>query len=503
MHKKIVTVFASNKFFYGCLGFFVLEAAWIALTARYPQAFDEQFHLGIIQQYSHQWSPFFSRQPSGADRLGPLIANPSFLYQYLLSFPYRLLAYTVNNMTAQVIALRCINIGLFAWGLWVFRRLLLQSPASKALVHVTLLFFILIPVVPLLASQINYDNLFIPVVGLSLLWTMRLVETWRARKVLSFEQVLRLSILCLFASIIKYPFLPIFAVLGLVILLVAWHARSSLVDSWQKQLRVLSKVRLGVYMAFLLGASMLWLGSYGLNVVRYHTLLPSCEKVLSVQRCLAYSPWARDYNFAHNGMPKPNVTSILAYTEAWIDQSLTELVFTISSRFADDGITVSYYVSPPLPAVGLLAKVVLWSGAILTLWFSRRLLRIRLIQISAAVLVLYVGSLWLRNFQDYLRTGYPVAVHGRYLLPLLPLVLLAIALCYSWTFRSRPLRKILPHYSGRVGLVAIALFLLLQGGGIVTYIVRSNVDWFWDQDVAAPEVNRAAQAVLKLFIIGD
>ena len=40
-------VLASNKFFIFVLVLFVLESALIALTAAYPQAFDENFHFGI------------------------------------------------------------------------------------------------------------------------------------------------------------------------------------------------------------------------------------------------------------------------------------------------------------------------------------------------------------------------------------------------------------------------------------------------------------------------
>ena len=54
----------SNKFFYIIIGFFVVEALWFVFSAIYPMAFDEDFHFGLIQLYSHHLSPFLSEQPA-------------------------------------------------------------------------------------------------------------------------------------------------------------------------------------------------------------------------------------------------------------------------------------------------------------------------------------------------------------------------------------------------------------------------------------------------------
>src|SRR5262249_18468844 len=128
MQQKITAAISSRWFFYTTVGLLVVQAAWIALTARYPQAFDEQFHMGIIQLYAHQWSPFFAQQPAGSDSLGPLTADTSFLYHYLLSFPYRIVEHFTSDLKTQIVALRLINIGLLAWSLFIFRKLLLLAP---------------------------------------------------------------------------------------------------------------------------------------------------------------------------------------------------------------------------------------------------------------------------------------------------------------------------------------------------------------------------------------
>ncbi len=80
--------FVSSRFFFRLIvAVSLLSAVWIALSARYPMAFDEDFHLGLIRLYaSHGW-PFWSGQPANADVFGAVARDPSFLYHYLMSFP--------------------------------------------------------------------------------------------------------------------------------------------------------------------------------------------------------------------------------------------------------------------------------------------------------------------------------------------------------------------------------------------------------------------------------
>ena len=104
----------SNTFFAIILGIFVAQALWIAWSGAFSMAYDEFFHLGIIQEYAKGWTPFI-HQPSGPAVLGALERDPSFLYHYLMSFPYRIVVATLHTLTEQVIALRIINIGLFVW----------------------------------------------------------------------------------------------------------------------------------------------------------------------------------------------------------------------------------------------------------------------------------------------------------------------------------------------------------------------------------------------------
>src|SRR5438270_10470354 len=106
LRTKLTRLFADRKFFWFILAFLILQAAWIALSGRYPMAFDEDFHLGIIKLYAHHISPIWNGQPENADVFGAVARDPSYLYQYFMSFPYRLLSVLTESQTAIIIILR-------------------------------------------------------------------------------------------------------------------------------------------------------------------------------------------------------------------------------------------------------------------------------------------------------------------------------------------------------------------------------------------------------------
>ena len=82
--QTIYRILRSKKIFYIIIGILVINAAWFALTAQYPMAFDENYHFGIIQIYSHQWAPFITNMPANSGAFGDLTRYDSYLYHYLM-----------------------------------------------------------------------------------------------------------------------------------------------------------------------------------------------------------------------------------------------------------------------------------------------------------------------------------------------------------------------------------------------------------------------------------
>src|SRR6266496_5652366 len=119
-----------------------------------------------------------------------------------MSFPYHVIKAISANQTIQVISLRVINVGLFAGALVMFRRALAQAKVPAAASNVTALVFTLIPIVPLLAAHINYDNLLLLLVAWLCLLMQQIIEALRARKV-PLRLLSIVVILCLLASLVK------------------------------------------------------------------------------------------------------------------------------------------------------------------------------------------------------------------------------------------------------------------------------------------------------------
>lgn len=489
---KILRVLRSPRFFQAILVLFAIESVWIAISAAYPMVFDENTHFGVIQLYAHRLSPVWTHQPPHAAFAGPLPREPSYMYQYLMSFPYRLIASLTSSQMVQVISLRFINIALFGTGLVLFRRLLLRTKVSPAIVHVALLFFVLTPVVPLLAGQINYDNLVMPVAALTLLGAVSVHDKLRRGKRLPVGSLLLLLSLCLFGSLVQFEFLPVFAAVFLYVSWDLWQRHKTkglawrtsitsswLSGSWAQRLAVL------VPLVVLLG---LFTEMYGVNAVAYHNLTPACDQVLSRQECAGYGSWQRNQiALAHK---QPVNTNPLLFGGSWMYRMFIAMFYTSSGGASQS----AFYLSiNPLPVIFITALAVFLLGVLLVARYHRVIFgQYKYLGFLAFTCVFYAALLWLRNYQDFVHVGQKIAINGRYLFPVALPAMLLIALAY----RELLARK---HHL-KLGLAVVVFVLFLQGGGALTYIAASNSNWYW-QNRTVLSMNKAAQQVVKPLIV--
>ncbi len=481
--QRASSVLTTRRFWWFIVGLLVVQAGWIALSGKYPLAFDEDFHLGIIKLYAHHISPFWSHQIEAADPFGAVARDPSYLYQYLMSFPYRFLTLFTHNQSVIIIIFRFINIAFFATGLALFRKLLLKLGISRALAHFCLLVFVLLPIVPLLAAQINYDNLLLPLVALALLQTLKVEAALSRDKRLDAKLLLQLLVLCLLTSLVKYAFLPVFVAIGGFLLVRYWHNRrsvrlASLVVSWKGLSRWL---QIGL-VAGLVVSGGLFVERFGINLVHYHTPLPDCSKVLSVESCSEYGPWIRDYNFEINKVA--NERNPLVYTGDWFYGMWLRTFFAVSGPYND------FETRGPLLLPSLSAIAFTVFGGVAFLLTAKRLFKryeAPVIWLFLSVSAVYTGFLWLDEYRAWVRTGQPVAINGRYLIAIFPLVMALMAAGVSELTRRQP--------RWRPVLATLAVFCLVWGGGVFTFILRSNDGWYWNSG-AVRSVNHDIQKVL-------
>jgi hypothetical protein len=479
--KRISLAVRSDKFFVAVLLIFIIQALWIAASAAYPQPFDENTHLGIIKIYSHYWHPFIGQLPD-ASQYGAVASNPSYLYHYLLSFPYRIFAHFISEPATQIFALRLFNIAFFAGGLVLFRKVLQRTRAGNGLINVTLMFFVLIPVVPLLAGQLNYDNLLMLFAGALLLLTLQFTDKLR-QKYLDIPLLLVLLSVGLLGCLVQYEFLPLLAA---VIIWLAYELFRYAKDSPKK-------INIGyagilIPLVIFAGSLGLFMQRYGVNMVRYGTPLPKCHQILSIKQCSLYSTWRRSY--AATSHPLPANHNPMLYTKSWLARMFITSFYTRSG--GNPG--AKYVNAGPYPVISATAIIVFTLGGGLFLWRVRTILpQHRALIFLLFVSILYCAVLWLHLYRGFLHTGQKFALNGRYLFPVILPMMLAAGLGFDRWLKNRQSLK---------PLLSLVVFLLfLQGGGILTFINASNRYWYWPDNGFSLRINQAAQRVTKPFIL--
>lgn len=494
---SVRAMLGSRKFFYAVVALLVLQAGWIALTGRYPMAYDEQNHLGVVKLYAEHPLPFWSEQPPGPAPFSSVSRDPSYLYHWLMSLPYHLFNLFLHDDESMVLAYRLISIGLFAAGVVLYRRLLLMTGASPAIVHSVLALFVLIPTVPFLAGQMNYDNLLFTLTAGMLLLTANIVGAIRDGR-LDARRLLLFTGMAMLGGIVKFPFLAIALAMAIWIVVVYCRTRGrkglrALPRSFAASFGKLSKAaRIGLVVLVLL-AGVLFAERYGGNTVRYGTPIPECDQVLDVDRCWAFGPWRRNYQIYQSkleGTLPPVKVDVFHFTyDEWLKLITWQYFYTL------DGPQGGFEVGQPTPWPYRLGLFLLSLGTVLTFVFRRHVFRRPLMRGLVFVAMFYVVVLWMQNLSDFFRLHLATAIQARYIVLVLPILLLALALAFAAALRRAPQAK------AWMAVVVLAVFLT-QGGGIAVYLLRSDPDW-WRPHPGVVRVNQAAQDFTEWMVIDD
>lgn len=463
---------ASKTFFYLIIAFLVVNSLWIALVSLYPMAFDENFHVGIIQLYTQVWNPFSVTLPPDVNEYGAVTVDPSYLFHYLMSFPYRFVDIFTNSEAVIVMVLRVLNIAMFAGSLFIYRKVLLAARVTPAVINVVMAVLVLIPVVPLLAGQVNYDNLIMLIVAAAFWFSYNIWEGLRAENRLLIAPSVWLLVLTFLGAAVKYAFIPIVIAIAVVLLVqLIITMRKKRADLWaqlQDDARAMSRPMIALLLGAIVVSGILFGQRYVVNIAQYGDFQPDCALILGVERCEEYGPWGRNYRYRQSKEGIEIVSFPQYVTQEWAWGMWHRLYFTLA------GPTNSYATRTQLPIPSTTAIVLVSVGALASLVYARRLLKNHpMFSMFILAGVLYVGILVIRLYGSYVDTGRPVAINGRYLIPLLPLLgaIGGMAIVYG----MRTLR--LTRYAGL--LSAIVILLLLQGGGALTYIVYAESNWLW------------------------
>ncbi len=489
--EQLKRIVSSERFFIITLLVFAIESAWVAVSSIYPMAFDEDTHLTKINYYAHHFNSFFATQPTSLDNVGAVVHDPSYLYHLIMALPWRLVTLISSNFTTQIILMRFLNIGLFILALMVFRKVLLKALPNKAIVNLSLFFVALTPLIVQLAGQINYDNLLILLLSINLLLLINIYEKLKADKIDVWPIGLFLALGTL-TNLVKYTFLPIFIVMvGFLIwrLFVFASAKNhSFFEILKKQFSSLKSIKKFTVVLFILLSFVLVFERYGLNLARYHSATPSCVQVLGEQRCKSYSIYERGQIYAANKPAYYNKNPVY-YFYLWLKHMLFNLMMTIN------GPVSGYSIGQPLPLPYLTLLTMFCTGTILCLIYWRKIFTNPVNLLFGLIIAVYLLPLFVLNYSDYLKVGRRVAVQGRYLAPLLPLLFFLFILALS---------QLLKRWANfRVALASLAVLFFLLGGGAITFILHSDQAWYWPNNNSVLSLNKNAQNILRPIILSS
>lgn len=481
---KSVKVLASQYFLYGIIVLFIAQAGWVALSFRYPMIYDEYFHFGLIEYFSHQISPWIFNQPERLDLYSSLAREPYLLYHYLLSFPYRFLDLFTDNFAVQVISLRFINIILYATGLYVFWLVFRELKVKPVFRNVALLFFSLLPVSVHVAAHVNYDNAIILLTAVFMLICAKSIKSPR----LLWQHYALLTLVGMSGSLMKPSFIPIFAsgFIFVTVYVIRAYGKAGIVElassykktaAWSRVLIIVPLVLVGV----------LFIERFGINVIQHHTLDPKCEASLSEERCSSNPINAREDILKESTGSRVPIQQP-EYVALWANETIRTLLITGSNT---SGIGGTKYGAPlPLPYM-----VVFW-GAVAALMLTSLALYENRKQISNVAIVLivaaYLVALLYINYSTYMRYYTPIGIQGRYILPILPVLIVFALTGVNYLFGK--------YRTLKLAALLSVFILYLNGAGVVTHVVRSTDAWYWDNTIvrsANKQVREVISPVVK------
>ncbi len=275
--------------------YFIGRLFYFAFTVGPGVPPDEMTHIGIARLYAET---LFGIEDSAASLQYGLVTHVPYLYYFLMGKAAALLGSTDYTM------LRVLNIGLALAFLVVAYRLSLLVLKSRLM---RVLFFVMLTntlMFGFLSASVNYDNLANLLALCAIYFLVRYLGSAKPADLLLFWISTMLGLLT------KGTFLmlaPVFAAVWLLS-----RGRMLRMDMQQLVQEICAGAgyirSLAVVVLLCVVAN---LSLYGVNLVRYSQIIPSCAQVLTHEKCMENRIYARNWVISQYRTDK------LSYMDAW------------------------------------------------------------------------------------------------------------------------------------------------------------------------------------------
>ncbi|MDQ5885803.1 MAG: hypothetical protein QG628_200 [Patescibacteria group bacterium] len=476
VRSTFARILGHTYFFYFLVAVCVVQAIWYAVSY-VPSIFDEAYHVGVIRLYANQFSPIIHVQGSEWDYLGAVTRSSSYLYHYVLSYPLRFIELFTNNQTIHVLFLRSINIGIFVTGLVIFRKIFTDfTRVHRSVINLTLLFFVMTPMVAPLVGAVNYDNM---------VFLLFSVALWLALKAINKPNIVYLSwllVIGLMGILVKFYFLGLFAPLLIyVIYSLLRNEGSKTLYSLKIQFAKASWFFKISIVGLLLLLTGLLIERPVMNFVQFGAFEPKCEQVLSKERCKANLTAARNMEALENRDPNFKPKSLVGYSaKIW------------SPIIVRTQVNILYW-KKALPVINALYLLFAVATIFLIALHIKYILRNGTYRLFIILIASYTLILLLYLYKSYVTYAEPVAISSRYLIPIMPLFMFFTAHLTTKFLRNFP--KML------VGVFIVTFFLFLQGGGMTSFVANNDESLMWKNNTVVKMNKKAKMFVESILII--
>lgn len=466
----------SNGFFYSILGIFIVQTLFFIVLIDKGVVPDESRHFGNIQFYAQRGifdGPIVDSVSGKELVLGEVQRFPSYLYYYVMSFPAKVMYHFGATDAYVYLMLRILTMLSGLAGLIVLRKLLLESNAGKAISNLTILALSMTGMYVWMSAGVNYDIPALLLFFLVILFSIRFYKKGKA------TDLLLLLASFFTVSITKYTYIP-FAAAVILAAVVATIRKKSSIKEQVKSLRksfALSKKRQPIALAIislvLAGSFILFAERIGGNLLMYRSFNPTCSKIHTVQECLNFAVFERNYersqeykNQLADGSVQPYTYKIFEHSGLWVESYFTS-AYTYKGHVKEmrDSVSSSMYILA-------IAMIVLFTYMLLTRRthiFTDTTQKFLVLLGAGYLLAMYVFNVLLTIRYG----GETYAYQGRYIL----LSLAMFYLLFLLTARSR-LRSDSSGYLTLAVLVVSLLCVYTFSPFTSFFVHMGSGDWF-------------------------
>lgn len=408
--KKLRAIISSNKFLYIVLGTMIVSCLIFIVSINYKIPPDEYYHFRFIEYYATQPitnGPFISNQGVNHFDLRDITRIPNYLYHYSMSFPLRAMFTITGSLYAQVLMLRLISLAIGLAGIFVVRRILRQIGASRFVQHCVIFLISLTGMMVWLYSSINYD---VPATLLYLLCVSVALSILQGKGITTKRLALfaLLAMLCVLTKVTFIPFLALLVVITVFLKRRDWHFSQNLQPKNLKHLLLILAV---------LVTGLLFVERTGGNIIKYHQIEVSCDKVHAYSECMQDDVFSRNEiqlkAYAQQKARGDGVTyQPYQFTQMW-----TTFMYERSHfYYGHEQMRANY-------GAKVLAVATAAGFIVMTAVFRKKIAVSKGEKLLFWVTTSYAATMYFFNLQTWLKFGQPYAFQGRYLFPIIPFLL--------------------------------------------------------------------------------